>query len=224
MKELIILSGKGGTGKTSIAASFARLAERPVVADCDVDAADLHLVLAPEVQEKHDFYSGHEAVIRAEECTGCGDCLKLCRFNAVVLERRADGSAICAIDPTACEGCGVCAYFCSQGAIDFPDRLCGEWMVSEAASGPMVHARLGIAEENSGRLVAQVRDRAATLADELRLPLILGDGPPGTGCPVIASVTGTDLVVIVTEPTVSRKLSRIGAARPGTPSMARSPP
>lgn len=203
MKELVILSGKGGTGKTSLTASFALLAQRPVVADCDVDAADLHLVLAPELQEKHDFYSGHEAVIRADECTGCGDCLKLCRFNAITQEQHADGAAVCVIDPTACEGCGVCAWFCPQGAIDFPDRLCGEWMVSEAASGPMVHARLGVAAENSGKLVTTVRQQARRIAEAHGHDLILVDGPPGIGCPVIAAVTGATAVLVVTEPSVA---------------------
>ncbi|OQA34597.1 MAG: ferredoxin [Betaproteobacteria bacterium ADurb.Bin341] len=203
MKELVILSGKGGTGKTSLAASFALLAQRPVVADCDVDAADLHLVLAPELQEKHDFYSGHEAVIRTDECTGCGDCLDLCRFDAISSVARADGSSVCTIDPTACEGCGVCAWFCPQGAIDFPDRLCGEWMVSEAASGPMVHARLGVAAENSGKLVTTVRREARQIAETHGYDLILVDGPPGIGCPVIAAVTGATAVLVVTEPSVA---------------------
>lgn len=203
MKELVILSGKGGTGKTSITASFALLAQRPVVADCDVDAADLHLVLVPEVQQRHDFYSGHEAVVRADDCTGCGDCFDLCRFDAISSVARADGSSVCTIDPTACEGCAVCAYFCPQGAIDFPDRLCGEWMVSEAASGPMVHAHLGVAAENSGKLVTTVRQQARRIAEAQGHDLILVDGPPGIGCPVIAAITGATAVLVVTEPSIA---------------------
>ena len=203
MKELVILSGKGGTGKTSITASFAMLAQRPVVADCDVDAADLHLVLAPERTEKHDFFSGREAIIRPQDCDGCGDCLALCRYGAITQTQRADGKAICAIDPTACEGCGVCVRFCPQEAIDFPDRHCGEWMISETACGPMVHARLGVAAENSGKLVTTVRQQARRIAEEKGHSIILVDGPPGIGCPVIASVTGATAVLVVTEPSVA---------------------
>ncbi len=198
MKELVIISGKGGTGKTSLAASFAFLADRPVIADCDVDAADMHLVLSPRVKECHEFRSGHEAVIRPDECTGCGACLAHCRFGAVV--KRPAGFAI---DPTACEGCGVCVRFCPEKAIDFPERPCGEWMISETRCGPMVHARLGVAAENSGKLVSIVRREARRIAEGENHPLVIVDGPPGIGCPVIASVTGATLVLAVTEPTVS---------------------
>lgn len=203
MKELVILSGKGGTGKTSITASFAMLAQRPVVADCDVDAADLHLVLAPERTEKHDFFSGREAIVRPQDCDACGDCLALCRYGAIVQTQGGDGKAICAIDPTACEGCGACVRFCPQEAIDFPVRQCGEWMISETACGPMVHARLGVAAENSGKLVTTVRQQARRIAEEKGHSIILVDGPPGIGCPVIASVTGATAVLVVTEPSVA---------------------
>jgi len=243
MQELVVISGKGGTGKTSLVASFAVLAGRPVIADCDVDAADLHLVLSPRVKERHEFRSGHEAVIRQDDCTGCGACLAHCRFGAVLTpavqdERRTSGRmrmscsdcAYCersceartnaiigeiretlgetrpaayAIDPFACEGCGVCVRFCPEKAIDFPERLSGEWMVSETRSGPMVHARLGVAAENSGKLVSLVRREARRIAEAENRPLIIVDGPPGIGCPVIASVTGATLVLAVTEPTVS---------------------
>ncbi|HNX34407.1 MAG TPA: 4Fe-4S binding protein, partial [Kiritimatiellia bacterium] len=145
LQELVIISGKGGTGKTSVAASFAVLAAgRAVIADCDVDAADLHLVLAPRIIESTDFKSGHEAVILREKCTGCGLCAELCRFGAVKLlpDNRYR------VDPVACEGCGVCVRFCPAGAIAFPERLCGEWLVSETRCGPMVHACLGVAAEN----------------------------------------------------------------------------
>lgn len=199
MKELVILSGKGGTGKTSIAASFAMLAQRPVVADCDVDAADLHLLLAPKILEHHTFMSGHQASIRQEDCMECGECQSLCRFDAI--DNRADGSLF--IDQTACEGCGVCVRSCPFGAIDFQDRHCGEWMVSEAISGPMVHARLGIAAENSGKLVATVRAQAHHIAEAGNHPLVITDGPPGIGCPVIASITGASHVLLVTEPSHS---------------------
>lgn len=198
MKELVVISGKGGTGKTSLAASLAVLADRPVIADCDVDAADLHLVLSPLVKERHEFRSGHEAVVRKDDCTGCGACLAHCRFGAVVQR-----PAAYAIDPIACEGCGVCVRFCPEKAIDFPERLCGEWMISETRCGPMVHARLGVAAENSGKLVSIVRREAGRIAERENHPLIIVDGPPGIGCPVIASVTGATLVLAVTEPTVS---------------------
>lgn len=203
MKELVVISGKGGTGKTSVAASFAVLAERPVVADCDVDAADLHLVLSPRFKERHEFVSGHEAVIRKKDCTGCGVCLLHCRFDAVKRDKNASGDMVFAIDPVSCEGCGVCVRFCPEGAIDFSERHCGEWMISDTRCGPMVHARLGVAAENSGKLVSTVRREARRIAEEGNHSLIIVDGPPGIGCPVIASVTGATVVLIVTEPTVS---------------------
>lgn len=203
MKELVIISGKGGTGKTSLAASFAVLAERPVIADCDVDAADLHLVLPPRIRERSEFWSGREAVIRRELCTGCGVCLERCRFGAVKLNGPGTSEPVFSVDPILCEGCGVCVRFCPAKAIDFSERLCGEWMISETRCGPMVHARLGAAAENSGKLVSLVRREARRIAEEQGRSLILVDGPPGIGCPVIASVTGASRVLAVTEPTVS---------------------
>jgi len=200
VEELVIISGKGGTGKTSITASFAVLAGFPVIADCDVDAADMHLILAPSVRERHEFRCGNEAVIRPAGCTGCGKCLELCRSGAIIAG--GEGEAY-VVDPVACEGCGVCVRFCPARAIDFPESLCGEWMVSETRCGPMVHARLGIAAENSGKLVSTVRREARRLAGENGNRLVLVDGPPGIGCPVIASMTGTSQALVVTEPTVS---------------------
>ncbi|MDX9690740.1 MAG: (4Fe-4S)-binding protein [Proteobacteria bacterium] len=198
MKEIVIISGKGGTGKTSLTASFALLAQNAVLADCDVDAADLHLILTPTVQEHHDFWSGHEAEIDVTLCTTCGACLNLCRFEAI---KESNGRFH--IDPTACEGCGVCARFCPKGAVKLKERLCGAWMISDTRAGPMVHARLGIAAENSGRLVSTVRQEARELAKKTGRDLILIDGPPGIGCPVIASITGATAVIIVTEPSLS---------------------
>ncbi len=198
MKELVIISGKGGTGKTSVTASFAVLADRPVVCDCDVDAADLYLVLEPTIREHHEFESGHEAVIRQNDCTGCGICQDLCRFGAI-----SNTVDMFSIDSVSCEGCGVCVRFCPEGAIDFPQRRCGQWFVSDTRCGPMVHARLGVAAENSGKLVSTVRREAKHLAEEENHKMVIVDGPPGIGCPVIASVTGASQVLIVTEPTVS---------------------
>jgi MinD superfamily P-loop ATPase len=202
IQELVVISGKGGTGKTSVAASFAVLAARPVIADCDVDAADLHLVLAPRVQERHEFRGGHQAVIRQADCVGCGECLAHCRFGAVRTTEQA-GEARFFIDHLSCEGCGVCVRCCPAAAIDFPERVSGEWMVSETRCGPMVHARLGVAAENSGKLVSCVRREARRIAEEDGRPLVIIDGPPGIGCPVIASVTGASSALAVTEPTVS---------------------
>jgi MinD superfamily P-loop ATPase len=203
MHELVVISGKGGTGKTSVAASLAVLAGRSVLADCDVDAADLHLILSPKVRERREFRSGNEAVIREADCTGCGKCLSLCRFDAVRKRESPGGKWVFAIDPASCEGCGVCVRFCPAQAIDFPERVCGQWMISDTRAGPMVHAQLNVAAENSGKLVATVRREARRIAAEEGLSFLLVDGPPGIGCPVIASVTGASQALVVTEPTVS---------------------
>jgi MinD superfamily P-loop ATPase len=197
MKELIVISGKGGTGKTSIMAAFSSLAENMVLCDADVDAADLHLIMSPQVIRRTDFQSGNTAVINKDQCTECDLCREMCRFNAI--------SADYKVNPIDCEGCGVCVHFCPEDAIDFPVSTCGEWFVSDTRFGPMVHARLGIAEENSGKLVTLVRQEARKLAEAKNLDLILTDGPPGVGCPVIASIGGANAVLIVTEPTVSGK-------------------
>lgn len=204
MKELVVISGKGGTGKTSVTAAFSVLAKQPVVADCDVDAADLHLVLEPEVIEGHEFFSGHEAVIRTTDCIGCGICRDNCRFEAIqVTELSTNIGRSFNVDPVACEGCGVCVRLCPQQAIDFPERLCGSWMYSHTRVGPMVHARLGVAAENSGKLVSTVREEARRVAEAENCSLVIVDGPPGIGCPVIASMTGASMVLAVTEPTLS---------------------
>ena len=242
MRELVVISGKGGTGKTSVVASFAALANRAVLADCDVDAADLHLVLAPALRRRETFRSGHEAVIRQADCIGCGACLARCRYGAVIrLDRAAgggfgNGRTVCEdcsdgckrscpvryadmiqamgggsgdnehvflVDPHACEGCGVCVWKCPVEAIDFRERVAGEWFISDTRHGPMVHARLTPGAENSGKLVTQVREAARSLAAERGIELILVDGPPGVGCAVIASVSGASQVLVVTEPTLS---------------------
>ncbi len=205
MKEIVVISGKGGTGKTSLVASFAALAERPVLADCDVDAADLHLVLQPDIKRRQRFSGGKRARIVPGECTGCGTCYELCRFDAVVRSQAHDGASNgrYGIDPIACEGCGVCAWFCPAKAVELSEAVSGEWFVSNTRHGPMVHAKLGIAEENSGKLVTLVRNEAKALARQDGHSWVIVDGSPGIGCPVIASITGADLVLIVTEPTLS---------------------
>ena len=205
VKELVVISGKGGTGKTSIVASFAALTEKVVLADCDVDAADLHLVLEPKVMRRESFSGGKRARIRTEHCIACGKCEALCQFDAIDFDGPSNGKLdkTFRIDPIACEGCGVCAWFCAENAIEFAPAVNGEWYVSDTRHGPMVHAKLGIAEENSGKLVSTVRKEAGAIAQQRGLELVLIDGSPGIGCPVIASITGADLVLIVTEPTLS---------------------
>ncbi len=195
IRELVIVSGKGGTGKTSIAGAFASLAENCLLCDADVDAADLHLLTAPEVQQSSAFMGGSLANIRTEDCSECGRCRELCKFDAI--------SEDFVIDQLGCEGCGVCVDLCPEEAIDFPIQQCGEWYISDTRLGPMVHARLGIAEENSGKLVSLVRQEAMKLAEQKGRGLILTDGPPGIGCPVIASIGGATALVIIVEPTVS---------------------
>lgn len=198
MRELVIISGKGGTGKTSLTAAFAALAAeegRVILCDADVDAADLHLLMQPDIRQSTDFMGGSKARINPDLCTGCGTCLPLCRFDAIN-ERLT-------VDPIRCEGCGVCVDFCPVQAIDFPVQRCGEWYISDTRFGPMVHARLGIAEENSGKLVSLVRKEVRQLAEARGCDLIITDGPPGIGCPVIAAIGGATALVIVVEPTVS---------------------
>ena len=198
-RELVVISGKGGTGKTSVVAAFAALAGGAVLADCDVDAADLHLVLRPELGAEHEFSGRRQAVIDADACTACGRCAEVCRFAAVL--GAADGGFT--IDPIACEGCELCRRVCPADAIRMEPVVNGAWMVSETRFGPLVHARLGVAEDNSGKLVTLVRNEARRVAEERGLPLVIVDGSPGIGCPVIASLAGADLVLAVTEPTVS---------------------
>lgn len=204
MRELVILSGKGGTGKTSITAAFASLAENMVMCDADVDAADLHLILNPDFNKTSDFKGGNEAVINQDKCTECGKCIEVCRFDAI--------SDTFKVDPVECEGCGVCFDLCPEEAIDFPEVICGQWHISNTRFGPMVHARLGIAQENSGKLVALVRQEARKIAQKKDLDLILTDGPPGIGCPVIASIGQATAILIVAEPTVSglHDMKRVG--------------
>ena len=194
MKEIVVLSGKGGTGKTSIVGSFAALASGKVLADCDVDAADLHLLLRPTIKESHEFWSGQVACIDEEICTQCGICETVCRFEAIKGLR---------VDPLACEGCGFCSRACPENCIAMKDNMAGHWFISETRYGPLVHARLGIAEENSGKLVTVVRNNARLIAQERNLDCIIVDGPPGIGCPVISSLSGVNLVLLVTEPTLS---------------------
>jgi MinD superfamily P-loop ATPase len=194
MREIVVLSGKGGTGKTSIVGSLAALARGKVLADCDVDAADLHLLLKPTVKQENEFWSGQVACIDEAKCTQCGLCPELCRFDAIKDYK---------VDPIACEGCGFCSQVCPEEAITMKENMSGHWFISDTKYGPLVHARLGIAQENSGKLVAQVRQQARRLAQEQNLEYIISDGPPGIGCPVISSLSGASLALMVAEPTLS---------------------
>jgi len=195
VKQLVILSGKGGTGKTVIAASFASLAKNKVMADCDVDAADLHLLLDPTIKERHPLKSGVSANINKKLCKECGKCIISCRFNAI--------NEDFVVDPISCEGCKICSFICPENAIDMKENISGEWFISDTKYGPFVHAKLGIAEENSGKLVTTVRQKANEIAEKGNYDLIIVDGSPGIGCPVIASLAGADAVLVVTEPTLS---------------------
>jgi MinD superfamily P-loop ATPase len=196
--EIVLLSGKGGTGKTSLTASFAALAGNAVFADCDVDAANLHLILSPKIIHQENFASGVKAEINREKCTACGLCKELCRFNAVEVQIN-----LYRIDEYACEGCGLCLEFCPSGAITIKNYEKNQIYIADSRYGPMVYGKLGIAVENSGRLVSKIRHYAKETAMEYKSDYIIVDGPPGIGCPVISSVTGSDLVVAVTEPTLS---------------------
>lgn len=200
MKEIVVISGKGGTGKTSVTASFSVLGGPDLVtADCDVDAADMHLLLEPDFKQAEDFYSGVLAVVDPGLCSGCGQCAAICRFNAI-----AEQDGRYSVRDLDCEGCGYCARICPEEAITMEDRYVGEWYRSGIKTGgKMVHARLGIGAENSGKLVAKVKNEARATAEGEGQRFVLVDGSPGIGCPVVSSLTGADFVIFVTEPTVS---------------------
>jgi MinD superfamily P-loop ATPase len=194
MQEIVVLSGKGGTGKTVVTASFAALSRGNVLCDCDVDAADLHLLLRPTVRETHEFWGRPLAEIDLDKCSRCGLCLDVCRFDAIRDFR---------VDPFACEGCRLCQEVCPEEAVTLRENLAGHWYLSDTRYGPLVHARLGPGKENSGELVAAVRGRARKVAREQDAEYILSDGPPGIGCPVISSLSNASLALIVTEPSLS---------------------
>jgi MinD superfamily P-loop ATPase len=198
MREIIIISGKGGTGKTSLTGAFANLADHKIICDLDVDAPDLHLLLQPAQERQEEFHSGHEAEIDHNQCTSCGLCATLCQFGAI----QENGEGV-VVDPLRCEGCRVCVAFCQSAAIRFPEKHCGRWFISSTRFGPLVHAQLFPGAENSGRLVMVLKQQARELAKARSAPLVLCDGAPGIGCPVISSLSGAHLAVAVTEPTPS---------------------
>lgn len=195
MKKITVISGKGGTGKTVLTASFAVLAKNKVMVDCDVDAANLHILLHPQIKKKHVFRSGKTALIDETLCTQCGRCREVCRFDAI--------SEDFVIDSVSCEGCQLCSYVCPSNAINMEENISGEWYISDTHYGPFVHAKLGVAEENSGKLVMTIKEAAKEIAEKNGFDYLIVDGPPGTGCPVFASLSGADLALVVTEPTPS---------------------
>ena len=199
LKQITVISGKGGTGKTTLVGSFAALAENKVIADCDVDAPDLHLLLHPEIIKKEEFKGLKVAVMDKTLCTECGTCEETCRFNAIALTEESGY----AVNHARCEGCGACVFTCPQDALTLKERVSGYSFISKTKYGTMAHAELNIAEEASGKLVTVVRNTAQQVAEKESCELILIDGAPGIGCPVIASLTGVDLALIVTEPTMS---------------------
>jgi len=198
MKQIVIISGKGGTGKTFLTSSIAAIAKNKVVSDCDVDAADLHLMLSPVIKEKHIFKSGKVAMVDKEACTGCNQCIDVCRFDAITAINN-----VVDIDPISCDGCGICERICPVNAIRMEEKVSGEWYISNTKYGTMVHAKLNIAEENSGKLISVIRKKASEIAESEERDFIIIDGSPGIGCPVISSISGTDCAIVVTEPTIS---------------------
>ena len=195
MQEIVVISGKGGTGKTSVLSALASLGPSKILADCDVDAADLHLIMHPRIQKQEEFISGELARIDTDTCTECGLCREYCRFDAIDESFR--------IWEQDCEGCALCYHVCPSGAVRMEPRFNGYWYVSETRFGTMVHAALLPGAENSGKLVTTVRSEAREIAEEQNIDLILTDGSPGIGCPVIASLSRTNLAVIVAEPTLA---------------------
>jgi len=195
MKELVIVSGKGGTGKTSISAALAFLAPQKVMVDCDVDAANFHLISGAVIKHIHEFKAGFEPHIDEKACTQCAKCTDLCRFGAI--------TAGVMSTPLNCEGCGVCAFNCPEHAITMQEKKAGQWFVSDTRFGQLIHAELGLSIENSGKLVSKVRQEAKKIATANHLPLIITDGPPGIGCPAIAALSGASLALAVVEPSLS---------------------
>jgi MinD superfamily P-loop ATPase len=207
VKQLVILSGKGGTGKTSVAAALAHLAAagdhpvRAVLADADVDAANLELVLDPSRLEAHDFIGGGVAIVDPAKCEGCGVCIEVCRFDAI--SEASPEAKTPNVDPIACDGCAACVYQCPTGALRMESQTAGQWFRSDSRYGPLFHAALRPAQENSGKLVTMVKQQARLLALDEGYKLIVVDGPPGIGCPVISAAAGADLALIVAEPTAA---------------------
>jgi len=205
MKKILVISGKGGTGKTFLTASLACLSgSKKVMVDCDVDAANLYLLLNPDIKKTRVFKGSYEAEINQDKCIQCGKCVEACRFEAIKPFKDAGGGITkVEIDFFSCEGCGACGLVCPVEAIELEKKESGKWFVSETEYGPFVFAKLGIAAENSGKLVSKIKEEAYKLGEKKKYEYIIIDGPPGIGCPVIASLSGVDLALVVTEPTLS---------------------
>src|SRR6056297_817647 len=198
-KQIAVISGKGGTGKTTLAGSLSVLFSNHVIADCDVDSSNMHLILKPDIKETSEYKAGHKAEIVESQCIGCGKCQSVCRYDAIHIKDNEKYS----VDPFACEGCKACVLVCPTKAIDFVLNHPGDYFISDTKYGPFVHAELKPGEEMSGGLVAQVRKQALKMAVDDRKAVVVIDGAPGIGCPATSSLTGTDYAILVTEPTVS---------------------
>jgi len=198
-KQIAVISGKGGTGKTTLAGSLSVLFSNHVIADCDVDSSNMHLILKPNIKETSEYKAGHKAEIVESQCIGCGKCQSVCRYDAIHIKDNEKYS----VDPFACEGCKACVLVCPTKAIDFVLNHPGDYFISDTKYGPFVHAELKPGEEMSGGLVAQVRKQALKMAVDDRKAVVVIDGAPGIGCPATSSLTGTDYAILVTEPTVS---------------------
>jgi len=203
MKKILVISGKGGTGKTFLTASLAVLAKNKIMVDCDVDAANLYLLLHPDIKKTEVFKGGYEAEINQDNCIQCGKCLAVCRFDAVKTVKKGNVVEKIVIDPFSCEGCGACRYACPVEAIELENKESGKWFISDTKYGPFIFAKLGIAAENSGKLVSKIKEEAYKIGKQQKAEYIIIDGPPGIGCPVIASMSGVDIALVVTEPTLS---------------------
>jgi MinD superfamily P-loop ATPase len=198
-KQIAIISGKGGTGKTTLAGSLSVLFDNHIIADCDVDSSNMHLILKPKIKETIQYKAGHKAEILESKCIGCGKCQQVCRYDAI----HKRGTDKYSVDPFACEGCKACVLVCPTKAVDFVLNHPGDYFISDTKYGPFVHAELKPGEEMSGGLVAQVRKQALKMAVDKRKAYVIIDGAPGIGCPATSSLTGTDYAILVTEPTVS---------------------
>jgi MinD superfamily P-loop ATPase len=204
MKKITIISGKGGTGKTFLTASFASIAKKKVIVDCDVDAANLYILLHPDIKKEEVFMGGYEAEINQDKCNKCGKCLTICRFEAVKTFKSKNNSIDkILIDKFSCEGCGACVYGCPVNAIEIKEKESGKWFISDTKYGPFIFAKLNVASENSGKLVTKVKEEAYKMGEKINADYVIIDGPPGIGCPVIASLSGVDLAIVITEPTLS---------------------
>jgi len=204
MKKITVISGKGGTGKTFLTASFASISKNKVIVDCDVDAANLYILLHPDIKKEEVFMGGYEVSINQDKCIKCGKCLTICRFDAVkTVKNKNNLIDKILIDKFSCEGCGACLYGCPVDAIEIKEMENGKWFISDTKYGPFIFAKLNVTSENSGKLVSKIKEEGCKIGEEIKADYVIMDGPPGIGCPVIASLSGVDIAIVVTEPTLS---------------------